>query len=205
MTKLNYSKCLYLDVESTCWLDKSLIYKNLHNEIIQIGIVELDLINLTMGRKTNYYIRPTYTRDVLLAVNKNTNEDIISPYCTALTGITYDLLKSKGRSYRDTLQTIFNTFSHKSVIFTWGDDKNTLITNSQIYNITHYKLNSTQFINLGYLFHITFGLQSNISLEKALNFLDLEFEGTPHRALDDAINTCRIHIELLKYNRKLNL
>jgi inhibitor of KinA sporulation pathway (predicted exonuclease) len=69
---LSHAHALYLDLEWTCW--DAPPPPGMRQEIIEIGIVEMDLLTLAVTEEASYFIRPRRWE--------------ISPMCTRLTGIT---------------------------------------------------------------------------------------------------------------------
>ncbi len=82
-------------------------------------------------------------------------------------------------------------------MISWGDyDREMFHKMTDLY-CTDYPFPPTH-INLKYLFSIWMGLVKMVSLKKALAKLQMDFEGEPHRGRDDAYNTARIFVEMLK-------
>lgn len=183
---LNYSKALYIDTELTCW--HGFPPENHKSEVIQIGICEVELSSLEISRCIRYYVKPF-------------NKWEISSYCTELTGITHEQVSKLGRPFNELGNTITKEWAPKNkMIHTWGDDIGVLEDAAKSASVkSPWGRNIS---NLSYAFRSAFNLKRNLSLENALNYLGLEFEGKPHDALIDARNTARLHIEMLKRLRQ---
>ena len=68
-----FSSALYFDLELTCWNTKPSL--GLRQEIIEIGVVEMDISKLTITCEAQFFVRPAGRWE-------------ISNYCTKITGIT---------------------------------------------------------------------------------------------------------------------
>jgi inhibitor of KinA sporulation pathway (predicted exonuclease) len=175
MEKLSTSRALYLDLELTCGQVKE------SHKIIQLGIVEVDIENLVIKREAEFYIRPY-------------GDYFIDSICTKLTGITLEDIKKRGIYLHEVLNTIKAFGYENKITFAWGDDEKAL---KRICSDNAIPFNFN-FIDLSWMFRSIVKSKTGISVAGALKQLDLEFEGIPHRALVDARNTARIHMELLK-------
>lgn len=188
--KLSSTKIQYMDLEMQCWED-GITPENQTNHIIQVGLVEVDANTLTISRKENYYIKPT---------NKNFD---ITPYCTNLTGITTELLLKEGRRFNEVMSTIKNEYSPRNkVSYSWGNDNDAIREHCKNYNCNNPWAN-TGIWDLGIIFQSTFLLKKKLTLSKALEFLNIPFNGTPHNALWDAASLADLHIEMMKRLRGL--
>jgi len=187
--KLSSTKIQYMDLEMQCWEDGNCPIDQT-NHIIQIGLVEVDATDLVIIRQENYYIRP-----------KNKNFDI-SNYCTNLTGITKEKIISEGRRFSDVMQTIKNEFSPRNkVSYSWGSDNDAIISHCKDYNC-YNPWQNTGIWDLGIIFQSTFLLKRKLALGKALEFLNVPFNGTPHNAVWDAASLADLHIEMMKRLRE---
>jgi len=178
-TSLNH--ILIVDVESTRWEGKLLSGK--HRDIIEIGVVELHMENFKAYKWNKIFV--------------STDQEI-SRYCTELTGITRELLRSEGISYQIACSKLFQEYnSYNRIWISWGDyDRLQFIENSQRLKGVYPFSNSH--INLKHLFSLMMGLTKGVSLDKALELSNLEFEGIRHSALDDALNTAKLFIWMVK-------
>ena len=85
----------------------------------------------------------------------------------------------------------------------WGDyDREQFIKMASIYN-TRYFFGKSH-INLKCEFALLMGLKREIGLVEATKRMGIGFEGTNHDGLDDAINTARIYIEIVRLFRGEN-
>lgn len=167
------NKIIVIDLEATCW-DNATPEQLSTSEIIEIGICLY--ANGVISKKQNIYIRPTLSE--------------ISEYCTNLTGITPEIVKSRGIRFDFALNRLKKEYPICSAPWcSWGDDKTHLISSCQYFGI-EYPFSTH--IDLSTIFRVLFGLKKNISVEAALKLLGLQFEGKPHSAGDDAYNAARI-------------
>jgi inhibitor of KinA sporulation pathway (predicted exonuclease) len=182
MANLNHTRVLVLDLELQCWTGPP--PEGFSNDIIQIGLVELDLTTLKQTREANLYIRP--------------EKCLISPYCTELTGITPEIIKRLGRRFPDAVNTIVKEFGPtKKVTFTWGDDQSAIeraCLEAEVNSPFH-------FVDLSWFYASLCGSKRNISVEGALQSFRQKFEGRPHNALDDAHNTGEVYLEIVRQQR----
>lgn len=182
---INHTRSLYIDLELTCWQGPP--PNGMNNEIIQLGLCEVDMVKLEITRSQRFYIRPKAAWE-------------ISPYCTKLTGITQDQITKLGRPFNEVLSTITNQWGPKSkMTYAWGNDFEDIQKTCHAMFIANPW---SQIFDLGLTFRSSFLMRRAVNLEAALGFLDLEFEGKAHDALVDAKNTAALHIEMIKRLRQ---
>jgi inhibitor of KinA sporulation pathway (predicted exonuclease) len=178
---LRKDRTLYLDLELTC--DDGLLDPQHVPDIIQIGIVEVDTQALEITREANYYVKTVRP---------------ITAYCTNLTGITPELLKREGRPTLEVLNSLKKKFGPANkVTYAWGDDAVALASACTLHGVDYF----FNFVNLATEFGIISGQKESLSLSAALSTLNSVFVGSPHNALDDARNTARLHVEMMKWFR----
>ena len=167
-------KALVLDLELTCWDTPT---DNIP-EIIQIGIVEVDLIKRTISRKKMMYVIPVKTE--------------VSDFCTSLTGITKKQVYKQGLSYEKALEILNEKFGFKNkTVFGWGHDDKA------------FKDGINNYINLSALYSMMKMTDKKYGLEMALKEEGIAFEGNAHDALVDAENTAVLLLKILN-STKLN-
>lgn len=164
-------------------------YKNKFSgqEITEIGAVEVHEVDglLIMGRKFHSYIRPF---------------NPITKRIKILTGI-----KEPDRwlapRFPVVMKRLETWLGNQSFVFSsWGDDDRTVL----LKNLLNHQLNMgvfKQYLNLQSAFSTLIDNKADgnqIGLRKAVELLGLNFEGTPHSAIDDAYNTARIFVEVYK-------
>ena len=178
----DYTRLLVVDLEATCWQDITREEQSKINEIIQIGIVEVDLINRCLLREACYFVKPTV----------NT---ILTPYCTELTGITQQDVDS-AQLLMKVSKTIRTKFNPNRVVWgAWGDDNILMQKESKLKNAVMPF--SSNYYDLQELFALKKGASKRTKVSTAMAEYGLEFEGNAHNALVDARNTARLLLKLL--------
>lgn len=181
---LRSDRVLHLDLELTCWEGEPPAGET--SEIIQVGIVEVNTLDLRLSRKESFFVRSANTK--------------VSEYCTNLTGITQRQVDRQGRAIYEVLNTIKNKYgSTRKVCYAWGDDE------AAIDRVCRTFPSPLNMQDLGHNFKAMMGLEHGISLTNAIAMLGGAFEGRAHDALVDAENLARLHIMMMLRMRGLNL
>jgi len=177
-------RIIVVDCESTCWKNDQPPEGELQ-EIIQIGYTFLNPITLELSEPYEIMVRPQRSR--------------ISEYCTELTGLTWDSVKS-GIIYQDAVKYFMKTAATRSCVWAgWGlEDQDFMRQSSEMGAIYPFGLN---YINLQDLHWILMGKTIKPSLKRSVEEMGMVFEGRWHNAKDDAYNTARILREYLKKQR----
>ncbi|MFA5490475.1 MAG: 3'-5' exonuclease [Candidimonas sp.] len=168
-------KILIVDLEMTCWDDDRVF----DQEIIEIGIAEIDTKTLTVGRQDSFLCRP---------------RGEISDYCVSLTGHSREqLLRSPW--FEQQINTIIKRYGPASKMsYAWGNDKSILNIECHRRNIRNPFYNMD---NLAFFFGLIWG-DPKRGLMNALADLGLTPIGRHHCGVDDAVNTARLMIEMIK-------
>lgn len=182
-----------IDLEATCVEDRH-ADKGLATvvdpvfEIIEIGICVLDTRSGNRIVKVSYPVIPQKSE--------------VTTFCTSITGWTMEELQKVGRTYPDALEMFRKDNDTKSRIWaSWGDyDRSMFERNGALYG-TNYPFGKRH-INIKELFALACGLKDSCGLGKAMEILDIPFEGKPHRGADDAWNTAAILNRILEVLRK---
>jgi inhibitor of KinA sporulation pathway (predicted exonuclease) len=171
----NVDKIVVVDVEATCWEERT-PPRGEHQEIIEIGIVLLDVASLQKENKTSIFVRPTTSR--------------ISSFCTKLTTITQQDV-DQGVSLKEACRRLEDEFDVRNRTWaSFGDFDRNLFQKD-----CHYKNISYPFsthINAKNLFAIMTGQKRELGTEEVMRLLNQPMEGTHHRAADDAWNVATI-------------
>lgn len=167
---IDYSKVICFDMEMCCWDDQRQI-----GEIISIGLCELNLVTGEIAREAHYFVKP--------------RADEVSPFCTGLTGITQRMVDKQGRPLRAVLETIAKNYGSKRPYVAWGTDADYLANQCRALDATSPLVTS---IDLGLLYKIRRRSDRSVSLKAALDHAGIEFHGTAHNALVDAVNLARL-------------
>ena len=83
------NKIIIIDLEATCW--EGIPPKGEVNEIIEIGICQLDTLTGEISDNRGILVKPTHSK--------------ISPFCTQLTTLTPELVAREGVSFEEALLT----------------------------------------------------------------------------------------------------
>lgn len=184
MSSIKHNRVLFLDTESTCW--KGLPPTGFDNEIIQFGIIELDVATLEIIRSKSYYVKPKKYE--------------ISLYCQNLTGITDYDIRTKGRQFDHTIHAITKDFSPQNKwCYAWGSDENIINKACDKFNVISP---FETMIDYGIQFKHTFNRKENVSLVNALKMVGLQFSGNMHDAEVDAMNLANLYAQITKAYRK---
>lgn len=177
---MNYKKIIFFDMEMCCWNDGR---KPTTGEIIEISFAVVDIESLTISKRVQFYVRP--------------DEDLISPECHKLTGISQLNINKAGRSLSEVVSSIKKSIGGKKAIFaSWGRDDLYLFEQCRHKNI---QAPFYENLNIATLYGIKHQTNSNsISLQGALANYGLEFEGRKHSAYADAYNLAKLYIEMIK-------
>lgn len=180
-------RLLVIDVESTCWEPPHSKPGNEIQEIIEVGIAEIDIKELRIVHNEGLLIKPTHSK--------------VSDFCTKLTTLTQKQLDEKGLSYRDVCGELVRTYDSPNKTWaSWGDfDRKQFQKDSELKSI-RYPF-GPRHINIKNLFSVIFGLDKELGLDAALEYLGMKLEGTHHRGIDDARNIAKVFLHLLKYSR----
>jgi inhibitor of KinA sporulation pathway (predicted exonuclease) len=149
-------------------------------ELIQIGAVMLDEYNEEIDC-FNEYIKPKYSR--------------VSEYIEDLTHISNEMLEDK-RSFEEVMDDFLAWCGEEYVIYSWSKCDIGVLRKEIALRKYHH-------INLKYMLRNWLDLQADVdrtlksrtclALDYVLDGLGIEFEGTPHSAIDDARNTAYVY------------
>jgi len=173
-----------IDVEATCWNNED-DRKGQPNEIIEIGISEVDLYGLTIQRSNHFYIKP--------------KESTISEFCNKLTGITEKTIEEQGMPLGAAVRQLKLSYrTHKRHWVSWGDyDKYQFQRDFERNNLEYTKIFFKRHTNFKTVFAMLHGLENEIGVQAALEHVGLKFIGSPHSGKDDAYNISRLYIQTL--------
>jgi len=169
-------KIIIIDLEATCW--NGPVPKGQANEIIEIGICELDTISGAITKNKGILIKPEHST--------------VSPFCTELTTITQELLDNEGVSFEEAIELLEQEYQPDQ--YTWasyGQYDLNMLKKQCSYRKISYPMGS-QHINVKELFSEVKGLTKKVGMNGALHILDIPLEGTHHRGVDDAKNIAKI-------------
>jgi inhibitor of KinA sporulation pathway (predicted exonuclease) len=115
----------------------------------------------------------------------------LSDFCKELTHITQQEI-SEARRFNEVYKHFSDWYGskNKNILASWGAfDRNGLIRDCDLHQLEF--LQGTEHWNVKNMFRERYN-QKKLGLGKAITYLGMEFDGTPHRALYDAVNTANI-------------
>ena len=186
-------RILVVDAEATCWETRE-EQGDRPNEIIEIGICDLDLRTGSCSQPMSYLIKPRFTE--------------VSAFCTQLTGWTKEQI-AEGGDIGDTLKAIKQDYGidRDTLWCSYGEfDRIKLATDGRasvngLYGIHRNDNPFAQMrihLNIKTLFALKKGLRSEVGMDKALRIAGLKLEGRHHNGADDAFNIAKLARVALK-------
>ena len=172
---------IVLDLEATCWQGNDM---NRRQEII-----ELAAYSVNGYREWN---------DSFQRFIKPKEHPRLSAYCTELTSITQDQINKAKRfdAVFIDFQEWLESHDHPQLLCTWGSKDIPMIREEcAVHDLDCSFL--PQAINLKSQYAQMHQLGKEVGLIKALDYTGIDFEGSHHRAVDDAYNTARLFLHYL--------
>ncbi|PWN65019.1 DNA polymerase III [Chryseobacterium phosphatilyticum] len=177
------NEIIIIDLEATCW-ENDRIPMGQKVDVIEIGICKLALKSGKISQKQSIYVTPERSE--------------INRFCTELTGITPKLIEEKGIYFEEACDKIRDEY--QSVPLTWAGygnfDREQITEQCEWLGIESPF--SEQYLNVMSEFKRHFRLYKSIGLKRALDHLNMDFEGKHHSGADDAYNTARILSKILE-------
>jgi inhibitor of KinA sporulation pathway (predicted exonuclease) len=163
---------LIVDLEATCWRGHP--PKGMMHEIIEIGLVVLDNNTKEIIEKDSLIIKPEFSQ--------------ISTFCTELTSLTPEFVELNGIKFYEACEILKEKYrSHKRIWGSWSNyDRNQMKKECQSKGVK-YPFSDLHY-NLQPLFSFAMGIDTELGVSGALEYVGLPFEGTQHRGVDDAVN-----------------
>lgn len=172
---------IILDLEATCWQGNIM---NRRQEIIELAAYTVNGYREWNG-SFQRFIKPV-------------EHPRLSAYCIELTSISQEQV-NKARNFEHVFldfQEWMETHEEPQLICTWGQKDSVIIREEcKVHDVDCSFLPKT--INLKSQFASILELPKQVGLLKALDMTGIEFEGTPHRAVDDAFNTAKLFLHYL--------
>lgn len=172
-----YRHIVVVDIEHTCTMDGSIPPEE--RETIEIGAVLIDTCSLQLVDKFSRFIRPVIHPE-------------LSQFCIELTGIKQTELDVAAH-FPEVFAHFIDWLPDNSdyVLATWGSyDLVQLNIDCALHGMPAFSLSTT--LNLKVAFKEVRNLKKKVGLKRALEIVNLLYEGSHHRALDDAKNTARL-------------
>jgi inhibitor of KinA sporulation pathway (predicted exonuclease) len=166
---------IVVDLEATCWQGDP--PPGEASEIIEIGICILDVASGEPLEKRAIMVKPQHST--------------LSDYCIQLTTIHPEMLKN-APSFREACRLIQEKYhTDKRTWASYGDyDRLMMAQQCQEMDVP-YPFGRSH-INVKNLLALHFGLKHEVDLERGTALVDLPFEGTIHRGVDDAWNIAAV-------------
>ena len=176
-----------VDIEATCWPDRKMPgpggqgWVEPQNEIIEIGAAMVALPDLSAKGEFDMFVRPKLN-------------PVLTDFCKTLTSIRQQDIDA-AQAFPEALERFAAWISaygpKEEVLFaSWGRyDKNQLLRDCELHGVLfpfdeeHLNLKNYAAARMG---------RAPKGVGKVLARLGMEFEGTPHRGIDDVRNTIRI-------------
>lgn len=173
----DYRHIVVVDIEHTCAMGGSIPPEE--RETIEIGAVLLDTCSLQIIDEFSELIRPiTHPK--------------LSQFCTELTGITQTALDVAAH-FPEVFAHFIDWLPDNSdyLLVTWGSyDIVQLNIDCAVHGMAAFKPSIN--LNLKIAFKEARNLKKKVGLKRALEIANLSYEGSHHRALDDAKNTAKL-------------
>lgn len=181
MSKTNYSNFFVVDLELTCWENMPRSEQLAKNEVIEIGLTEIDLKEKKITNSRSYLVKP-----------KDLN---ISDFCTSLTGITKEQLVVANdlTKVSKQIRTDFPYFKN-TPWGAWGDDFDALKRDCDAKNAVMPF--SDNYYDLQELYTLSNGLDKRVKLNFVLERYNMKFQGREHSGKDDSYNTALILLKM---------
>lgn len=183
----NLKTAFVVDVESTCWNTKE-EQGSKPNEIIEIGIVSIDLQTWKVSSPVSYLVAPRFSE--------------VSKFCEELTGWTAEAIAGGG-TMEATFAAIQSEFQMSSghVWFSCGEyDRNKLSSYGpgsvgDLYGIAAVDNpfdRMRSHVNIKTLFAIKHFLRKEVGMAQMLSMINKPLEGRHHNGGDDAWNIAKL-------------
>jgi inhibitor of KinA sporulation pathway (predicted exonuclease) len=168
-------KVLVIDLEATCWEGEPPDGQT--SEIIEIGLCVVDIA--------------TGDREEPRAILVKPQQSTLSDFCIQLTTLTPEMLED-GMGFADACALLEEEYdSHRRTWASYGDyDRLQLLAQCEAWGVA-YPFGRTH-INVKNLMALKMGLKREVDLRRAMKLLDMPFEGTLHRGMDDAWNIAAV-------------
>jgi len=173
----HHKHAIYLDLEWTCW--NTVPPAGMNQEIIEAGIVAMDLANLKLLDEASYFVRPRRWE--------------ISQKCTKITGITDQDIRS-AKPLGEVVRALTKRFQPQGKpCCTWDEDVPIFAwACGEVGLVNPFG----RAIDLSKVFQGVFATKEQIGLKAATEML-------AHGAVPDARNTALIHASILRRLRSV--
>ena len=171
---------LVVDLEATCWPGEPPVGQE--SDIIEIGLCTLDVATGERLERVSIVVRP--------------ERSVVSAYCTALTTLTQEEVEG-GIPFGDACALLRTKYGSKERLWaSFGDYDRRMFESECESHGVEYPFGRGH-INVKSLFAVVEGLDQELPLDEAMEWLGFPLEGHHHRGEDDAWNIARILGHLL--------
>lgn len=178
--KMMFDQIIVIDIESTCWKERS--PKGQINEIIEIGMTPVETKSGNLLETRDIIVKPEHS--------------MISDFCTDLTTLTQEQV-DLGVPFKDACRILTDEFMTKNRVWaSYGNYDKNRFEEQCIREKIDYPFGNDH-INTKALFAAVHSLRHQVGMSKALNILGIPLEGTHHRGNDDSRNIAKILSRLL--------
>ena len=178
-------KIVIVDIEATCWREEP--PQNQESDIIEIGVVALDVGQLHLDAKKSILVKPT--------------RSTVSAFCTELTSLTQEQVQ-EGLPLAEACSLLRHEYETKDRLWaSYGDYDRRMFERCCAALAVPYPFGHGH-LNVKSLFAVSLGLPYEVGLKTALRKMGLQFVGKSHRGDDDALNVGRLLATLLELGRR---
>jgi inhibitor of KinA sporulation pathway (predicted exonuclease) len=171
-------KIMVVDLEMTCW--DGPVPEGEQRDIIEIGISVWDTGTNEVSRPVSYPVRP--------------ERSTVSAYCTSLTGLTQRQVR-RAMPFSQVCHVLQSRWGSRGKAWAaFGDDASAFQKQCSEYKV-RYPF-GPRYYDVSQLFTVMRGERRGLA--GVVSSLGFEFDGTPHRAGDDAYNTALVLRALLR-------
>lgn len=184
MPPVKYDTVLVVDLECSCWDGPT--PPGEYQEIIEIGVAEVSLAEKRILRSESIVVKPLMST--------------VSEYCTELTGWTQEQVDGGLTLLHATqkLQQEYNSLN-RMWLSQGNFDRRMFLKNCAMYGVPYPF--SDSHLNIAALYGLLTRRVRGTGMMRQLAALKLEPEGKHHSGRDDAVNSARVLLELLKRGR----
>lgn len=169
-----------IDIEATCWPARP--PQGQESDIIEIGLCPLEVATGRSLERRSILVRP--------------ERSDVSPFCTQLTTLTQEMVEG-GIEFSAACDILRNEYDGRERVWaSWGDYDRHMFEKQCVELRVQYPFGGRH-LNIKTLFSLLRGHTFEMGVAKALEKMGWEFEGTAHRAGDDAWNIARLLAGLL--------
>jgi len=178
-------KIVIVDIEATCWKEEP--PPTQESDIIEIGVVTLDVGQLHLDAKRSILVKPS--------------RSAVSDFCTELTSLTREQVQ-EGLPLAEACSLLHHEYESKDRLWaSYGGYDRRMFERCCTALGVPYPFGHDH-LNVKSLFAVSLGLPYEVGLNTALGKMGMQFVGKAHRGDDDALNVGRLLAKLLELGRR---